>query len=68
MSVVALAEYENPGCWDSVIPNLHQVEAQIRQVQKDLGRHFNVSDGVTCVRRGLEDSLVIGRVEELPLV
>jgi len=32
MSVVALADHENPGCWDSVIPNLHKVSGMMRQI------------------------------------
>jgi hypothetical protein len=66
MVVVALAELQNPGCWEGVIPELEKVRCMMERIQEDLGRHFEVrEEGMQCVRRPLEDS-VVGRAGELP--
>tara|TARA_R110002003_G_scaffold391_15_gene19525 strand:+ start:13252 stop:13584 length:333 start_codon:yes stop_codon:yes gene_type:complete len=66
MVVVALAELQNPGCWEGVIPELDKVRCMMERIQEDLARHFEVrEEGMQCVRRPLEDS-VVGRAGELP--
>ncbi|KAF2821607.1 hypothetical protein CC86DRAFT_470325 [Ophiobolus disseminans] len=65
MNVVAMAEFENPGCWKDAIPQLEKLRHQVDVIKTELGRYFNTIEGVKCEARWLVDTPV-GLPEELP--
>jgi hypothetical protein len=69
LTVLALADYQRPGIWKSVVPGMEKIRHQLEQIQRDLGKHFEVMVGGAvkqCPRRVLQDS-VVGRADMLPM-